>query len=83
MRDTVSDIGKNMVEVSTNFEWIKETMTAQTEEMALLRGAITNHQRDFTNYRHTSMGSGAMAKSLGVISTLVALLAAALGFNLL
>jgi chromosome segregation ATPase len=83
MRQSVNDIGRNMAAVSTDISWIRETMTAQTEEISLLRRAINNHQTEFTNYRHTSMGSGAMAKSLGVISTLVALLAAVLGFNLL
>lgn len=83
MRDTLGALGEGMAASRQDTAWIRQGMDAQAEQITQLIVAIRNHQRDFDQHRSSMNGSGTLSKALGAISMLVAMLAAALGMNIL
>lgn len=82
IRKTINELNKSMSIVTNNVSWIRTGMEYQSEELALIKRNLSEHHGDFYKYKNSAVGSGNVGKALGVIATLVALLAAALGFNL-
>jgi len=83
MRDTLSGLGEGMAASRQDTTWIRAGLDAQAEQITQLVVSVREHQRDFDRHRSTMNGSGNLGKALGAISMLIAMLAAALGMNIL
>jgi hypothetical protein len=83
MRDTLGTVGEGMAASRQDIAWIRAGLDAQADQITDLVVAVREHQRDFDQHRSTMNGNGNLSKALGLISTLIAMLAAALGMNLL